>query len=114
MGIIHFQINTYQPQLFQEKTFGTVSAGIKLAAMITGFGTEWKVIIRFMKSRNPLPANLLQKNIKRVFMNVRAEKYSDFIDLFRNEKPLSFVMNEDIPESAKIYAGSEPVGEEES
>ncbi len=72
---------------------------------------EFKLYVIFQKE--PLPANSYDANNKIGVAYVDINRYPDYIDLVRNEKPISVTFNPDATPPVFVVFAAEPVGEEE-
>lgn len=73
-----------------------------------------RLYLRFVDPSDSIPFNNYNANIKagEAFQPIAA--YPDYIDLLRNEKPISVTFRpEDNPPTYVIYTGSEPPGDGE-
>jgi hypothetical protein len=73
----------------------------------------WKVTVQFQEAA-VLPANQLNLVAKSMLAFAHADSYLKAVDLIRNEKPDSILINElAAPATLNIITGNEPVGEAE-
>ena len=79
-----------------------------------GVSPARRLLVYFYHSGEPTPDN--HCNSKRTFGEIyaRAEEYSWYIDILRNEKPVYAYIDNVKPSLNQITTGPEPVGEEES
>ena len=68
--------------------------------------------VRFHKEQHS-PGDTYDSANDKIIIHFPLHRYSDIIDLLRNEKPLTLAFNPNNNEGW-IYSGKEPLGEEES
>ena len=108
------KINTYTARLTRDRIAGGSGSAISYYfATIVCRGEGWNVILRFFTPESPLLDNEVQSSLKRIYVNIPSERFPYYMDLLRNEKPISFSIFPDQPNVASLYTGAEPVGEEE-
>jgi hypothetical protein len=102
----HFgKIDNYFTNILAPKGY----AGKRLMNLTGSFG---KAIVWFIPNGSPLPDNKKHpgENVFDVYYQI--DDWEAIIDIMRNEKPVYFNFN-DACNTAQIYTGNEPVGEEE-
>ena len=73
----------------------------------------WSLTIYFLAKESPQVANQFNVSIKRATIFAQPEQYQMYVDLLRNEKPVSAFLDTDRPEWNNLSCGAEPVGEGE-
>jgi len=75
---------------------------------------EYKLYLLFKNPSDPLPYNTYNASIKTGVAYQSFDAYSSYIDLLRNEKPISVTFRpEDAVPTYVVYCASEPPGEGE-
>lgn len=109
MSPVTIKINTYEVRFYGDTDGGSSS----FFAHIICRSAEWQLILRFLTPGSEVPDNLFQPSLKRIYVFIPGERLPYYVDLLRNEKPISFQINTDNPNLRIFYTGEEPVGEEE-
>lgn len=73
-----------------------------------------RLYLLFVDSSDPIPSDTYDANTKTGVAYQPIAAYADYLDLVRNEKPISVTFRpEDNPPSYVVYAASEPPGDGE-
>ncbi len=113
MAYRKFEVVTYGVVLWRRAGGGEVGSG-RIVADGAGPGVN-SMIIWFYPDDHARPANesILESNRTIAKMYLPASQYLWYIDLLRNEKPITAYVY-DNPNMNRLAAGSEPTGEEET
>lgn len=103
-------LNTYSAFLYPNSAYGgTDTARINLYC-----ADGYRLYLIFRDTTSSLPANTYSDASKTGVGYERISRYADYIDLIRNEKPISVTFATDsTPISFVVYAASETPGEGE-
>jgi len=102
----HFgQIDAYFINMLDPKTHG----GKRLINLFGSFG---RAVVWFIPDGHPLPGNKIRSITHFIDVHYHIRDWEAIVDILRHEKPVYFNFNE-ADNSAQIYTGSEPVGEDE-
>jgi len=124
MTIRNFRIKRYKVIFYQPSVRTWGSFNIRVTTIVECFENEeghWGEALSnegFLRayflsedSEVPNPFYLPQNDVGGIFL--RAKELGPFIDILRNEKPVSVFLDSEHPERNQIFTGLEPVGEEE-
>ncbi len=96
----------------KDAAFQYPSAGSTQSRINIYTADGYKLYILFPAEGAPLPANSYNAGSKIGVAYENAPRYSDYVDLLRNEDPVWVTFNEDA-KSFVVYAAWEPIGEGE-
>jgi hypothetical protein len=113
MAIMQFQIDTYEIKLGHELTASWGGVSIKARGLIACYGGDHRFLAYFLSDTSPVPSPtyIPANKVGAIFLPFR--EMPPFVDLVRNEKPVSAYLNSDRPQWNQLYTGREPVGEGE-
>ncbi len=117
MPALGLQINSYRVNLGPKMNFGTQFTTFFAYALIRCQCVSNHILdIYFLLPDSPIPAAFYRGvptsgGTAAIFLP--ATQYAAYIDLLRNENPVSAYIWTEKPEACHIYTGNEPVGEEE-
>ncbi len=110
MATVTVPLSTYSVRLSRQLE---VSGGKYYALIICTASDGHQYLVYFVRPDSITPANFYNPAAKRGGAFVPYDLYPWYIDLLRNEKPLSIYLNSDKPEWNELRSGDEPVGEGE-
>jgi hypothetical protein len=108
MAVLKVPLSTYKVTLARQFE----AEGAKFYANIVCTATDGTVfLIYFARPDSLIPNNFYNTDTKRAATYLPYDLYPSYIDLLRNEKPVSISLNSDKPEWNMLYTGDELVGE---
>ena len=116
-----FKIKKYQIHFYREFTMNWFGVDAKIVCLVECYenkdGTwgngNYLCRVYFLTDDSEVPVSFHQPANNAGGLFLRSRELGPFIDVLRNEKPVSVYLHSDHPEYNKIFTGLEPVGEEE-
>jgi hypothetical protein len=108
---VTFEVQSYSVWLGPALGFGVLP--IEYPAIIMCWSDKkFRCQFRFV-NEDPLPESVFDPNTSVANVFVPAAQYTWYLDLLRNERPVTCTIDTHTPKFSKIATGNEPVGEGE-
>jgi hypothetical protein len=113
MAIKQFTVESYEISLGHAMTAGWGGVTIKARGVVACYGGDHRFIAYFLTDDSPIPGPvyIVANKVGAIFLPFK--EMGPFVDLLRNEKPVTAYLNSDKPQWNQLSTGKEPVGEAE-
>jgi hypothetical protein len=113
MAIKQFLIENYEIKLGHALTATWSGTQIKARGIVACYGGDHRFIAYFLTDDSPVPGPVyvVPNKVGAIFLPFR--DMGPFVDMLRNEKPVTAYLNSDKPQWNQLFTGKEPVGEAE-